>query len=94
METKKIWAASYWYTEGDYGMRSKTFLFYNQEQAQAWVEKQLRDLFKDETLVLSWCDEGQNKWCAGETFADGEDQGGLGGQAYEYQGAVEIATFG
>jgi len=96
METKKIWAASYWYAEGDYGTRSETCLFYDQEQAQAWVEQQLRGLHEDEdeTLVLSWCNEGQNKWCAGETFAYGEDQGGLGGQAYEYQGAVEIATFG
>jgi len=96
METKKIWAASYWYAGGDCETRPETCLFYNQEQAQAWVEKQLGDLFEDDDydLILRWHDEGKNKLCTGALFPEGADQEGEGEDDYEYQGAVEIATFG
>ena len=96
METKKIWTASYWYDGGDCETRSETRLFYVQEQAQAWVEEQLRDLFEDDdySLVLKWYDEGQNKLCTGALFPEGADQEGEGEDDYEYVGAVEVATFG
>jgi len=97
METKQIWAASYWYAGGDCETRSETCLFYNQERAQAWVEQQLRGLFEDDddySLVLRWHDEGQNKLCTGSLFPEGADQEGEGEDDYEFQGAVEVATFG